>query len=92
VRFDGERSVGVVDVYLLGSRPGIEAPRSYRVQYRDGDAWRDAVVRSQVPAAPTAWARNRTEIAPVSTSAVRVVFDHALPAVTGVAELALWER
>jgi hypothetical protein len=91
-RFDGDRSVGVVDVYLLGARPGIEAPRSYRVQYRAGDMWRDAVVRSQVPAAPTAWARNRTMIAPVSTSAVRVVFDHALPAVTGVAEVAIWER
>ncbi|MDH5198276.1 MAG: discoidin domain-containing protein, partial [Gemmatimonadota bacterium] len=89
-RFDGTRSVGVVDVYLLGSRPGIEAPASFRVQFRDGDEWRDVVVRSRVPAAPAAWARNRTEIEPVSTEGIRVVFDHALPATTGVAELMIW--
>jgi len=92
VRFETERDVAMVDLYLLGKRPGIAAPAAFRVQYWTGTGWREAEVRSREPAVATAWARNRTAIAPVSTSGIRVVFDHALPAVTGVAELALWER
>jgi hypothetical protein len=82
--------VATVDVYLLGSRSGLAAPESYRVEYWSGGAWRDASVRSRVPARPTAWARNRIVIEPVVTDGLRVVFAHARPAVTGVTELVLW--
>jgi hypothetical protein len=91
-RFDGNRVVGVVDVYLLGSPPGIDAPTSYRVQVWVGGEWRDAAARTRVPAVPTTWARSRTQIESIVTDGVRVVFDHALPAATGVAELMIWER
>jgi len=89
-RFREPRSVGSVDVYLLGSRPGLAAPKTYRVQVLRGGTWRDAVVRAQVPGVPTAWALNRTTIEPAVTEAVRVVFEHADGAATGVAELMIW--
>jgi hypothetical protein len=90
VRWATEQRVATVDVYLLGSRSGLAAPESYRVEYWSGGAWRDASVRSRVPARPTAWARNRIVIEPVVTDGLRVVFAHARPAVTGVTELVLW--
>jgi hypothetical protein len=77
-----------VDIYLLG-RSGIAEPASLGIEYWDGTAWREATVRSRQPERPTAWARNRVEIEPVSTSRVRVVFEHAWPAVTGVAEMVI---
>ena len=90
VRFDGDRAVGTVDLYLPGNRPGIEAPRSYTIQYWTDGRWAGAAVRSQLPRSPTAWALNRTVIEPVVTSRIRVVFEHAVPAATAVAELVLW--
>jgi hypothetical protein len=89
MRLDSVRTVRTVDVYLLGGRSGLAAPASYRVSYADGAGWHDAVVRSQVPVAPTAWARNRVEIDPVLTDRVRVTFEHARPAFTGVTEVML---
>lgn len=90
VRLDSAQTVSVLDLYLLGNRPGVAVPAAYRIGHWDGTGWSDAVVRSQVPGEPTAWARNRIEIEPIHTDRLRVVFVHALPAFTGVTELMLW--
>jgi hypothetical protein len=89
--FDGERRVEGVDLYLL-SRSGIAAPASVDVEYWDGAAWRPAAVRHRQPERPTAWARNRVDIEPVTTGRVRAVFEHARPAATGVAEIVIRGR
>jgi F5/8 type C domain/Bacterial alpha-L-rhamnosidase 6 hairpin glycosidase domain len=93
VRFGAARRVGGVDLYLLGNRPGVAAPTSYRVEHWVDDAgWREAITRSRAPEMPTAWARNRVAIEPVTTSRLRVVFEHARPDVTGAAEVFVWEQ
>jgi hypothetical protein len=89
--FDGPRRVEGLDVYLLG-RSGIAAPASLEVAYWDGAAWRAAAVRSRRPERPTAWARNRVDIEAVTADRLRVVFEHARPAVTAVAEVMIRPR
>jgi len=89
--FDRARVVEGVDLYLV-VRSGIAAPASLDLEYWDGAAWRTAVVRSRQPERPTAWARNRVDLEPVTTDRVRVVFAHARPAATGVAEIVIRGR
>jgi hypothetical protein len=39
---------------------------------------------------PTTWALNTVTIEPVETQAIRVVFEHALPAFSGLTEIEVW--
>lgn len=88
----GRRTIRLVELYFWGDSARVRAPRRYTIQYWNGAAWTDARVESQVPARPATWAVNTVRIAPVETDRVRVVFEHALPAFTGVTELMLWDQ
>ena len=85
--FGAPRRIGTVELYLYGDDGGVKAPRDYTVQVWRGTKWKDARVRSRFPEMPQASARNLVKIEPVVTPRIRVVFQHALPAVTGVTEL-----
>lgn len=76
-----------LELYMYGDDGRIKAPRSYSVQFWDGNDWRDARVVSRVPDQPLASARNVVLIEPVSTARVRVVLQHDLPAFSGMTEL-----
>jgi hypothetical protein len=92
IDFGASRTVGRLDLYLFGdAERGEKAPRDFRVQYWNGEGWRDAVLRSRFPQRPTAWARNTVTVDPVVTDRIRVVFEHDPPAFTGVTELMIWE-
>jgi hypothetical protein len=88
----GHHTIRLVELYLWGDSARVRAPRRYTIQYWDGTGWADARVESQVPARPATWAVNTVRIAPVETDRVRVVFEHARPAFTGVTELLLWDQ
>jgi len=90
VDFGTERLVATVDLYLWGDDRGVKAPRAYSVQYWDGARWLDAEVLVRAPERPTTWALNRVRIRPVRASKIRVIFEHELPAVSGVTELMIW--
>jgi hypothetical protein len=87
VAFDAPKRVSRIELYLWGDGDKVRAPRSYAVQYWDGSAYRDATVRSRLPARPLASDRNVVTIDPVTTSRVRLVLEHDLPAVTAITEL-----
>jgi hypothetical protein len=91
VAFAAPRRVSVLDLYLWGDGRGVKAPTSIAVQYWDGSAWRDATIESRDPDTPVVWARNRVRIAPVETARVRIVFEHDLPAYSGMTEVMIWE-
>ena len=90
VDFGAPQIVATVDLYLWGDDRGVKAPREYRVQYWDGSRWADAIVVSRTPQRPAAWAMNRVRLRPVRTSRIRVIFEHDLPAASGVTELMVW--
>ena len=87
VDFGAPTAVGTVELYLFGDDGGVKAPRAYTVQIWDGARWRDATVVSRTPGMPLASARNVVRLAPVTTSRIRVVLEHALPAFSGISEL-----
>lgn len=84
--FAEPKIVSAIEVYLFGDDGGIQAPRGYTVQVWDG-AWRDARVIARIPEQPLASARNVVRIAPEPTSRIRILFEHALPAFSGVTEI-----
>jgi hypothetical protein len=85
------RSVSGIDLYLYGDEGGVRAPRSYTVQHWDGVDWTNAQHQLRTPTRPAAWALNRVRFDAVRTDRIRVVFQHDLPAYTGVTELMIWE-
>ena len=85
--FGAPRRVARIDLYLWGDGGGVQAPRDYRVEYRDGARWVHVTETERLPAQPETSALNTVTIEPVETDAIRVVFDHALPAFSGVTEI-----
>ena len=80
-------TIGRVELYLWGDGDRVRAPAGYTIETWDGAAWRRARERSRFPTRPLVSARNVVLIEPVQTSRVRVVFEHARPAVTGLTEM-----
>jgi hypothetical protein len=89
--FGSPRRVGRVEIHFLGDGAGLKAPRRYRVLFWTGRRWSATHIRLQRPARPEASAVNTVWIDPVETSRIRVAFEHAGPAKTGVTELLVWE-
>ena len=90
VDFGTPTTVGRIELYLWGDGRGVAAPATYRVEYWDGSAWTAATELARAPEAPTTWAVNTVRIQPVETERLRVVFEHALPMVSGLTEFAIW--
>jgi hypothetical protein len=93
IDFPAPRTVRAVDLYLWGDGGGVKAPRRYTIEAWDETAsrWEAAHVWSQVPARPRASALNTVRITPVRTEKLRVVFEHDLPAFSGLTELMIWD-
>jgi Trehalase len=85
--FPGRRRVDRVELYLWGDGDGVKAPKRYTIQTWSGSRWIDARVISQVPVQPQVSSVNTVQIALVTTDRVRVVFQHDLPAATGLTEM-----
>ena len=92
VDFVAPRRVARIDLYLWGDGGGVQAPRDYRVEYLHGTRWVRAVETNRFPAEAETWARNTVMIDPVETQAIRVVFEHAPPAFSGVTEIEVRSR
>jgi hypothetical protein len=88
--FPARQRVDQIELFLWGDGGGVKAPKRYTIQAWNGMAWTDAHVVSQVPRVPQVSSVNTVHIEPVTTEKVRVVFQHDLPATTGVTELKVW--
>lgn len=90
VDFGTPQRVRRLDLYLWGDGQGVGAPKEYVVEYWTGSRWMEATPVERRPKTPRAMARNTVIVKPVQTEKVRVVFEHALPQFTGLAELMIW--
>jgi len=90
VEFGAKETVRRLDLYLWADGRGVEAPASYTVEYWTGSRWASASVRERRPSTPDAMALNTVQIERVETKKVRVVFEHAQPKYSGLAELMVW--
>ena len=85
------RRVGSVELYLWGNGGSVKAPRRVVIEYWDGTTWAAARVLSQVPLLPQISSVNTVRIAPVTTSKIRLLFAHDLPAASGLSEVIIRE-
>lgn len=88
--FGEPRTIHRLDIYLWGDDRGVKAPTDYVVETWTDGRWTSVVVTDRRPRLPATWARNSVVMEPVTSPKIRVVFEHALPAVTGVTEIEVW--
>jgi hypothetical protein len=91
IAFGAPKTVQLLELFLWGDGADVKAPQRYTIEYWDGDRWAAVHERSRTPERPTTWAVNTVRIDPVQTEKVRVVFEHDLPAYSGMTELRIWD-
>jgi hypothetical protein len=91
IAFGARKTVQYLELFLWGDSAGVKAPRRFSVEYWDGRRWAAAHERSRTPERPITWAVNTVRIDPIQTEKVRVVFEHDLPAYSGMTELRIWD-
>lgn len=86
VQYDLDRTYTLSrsDVYWFKDHGGIDVPRSYSIQYWDGNVWRD--VQNAQGLGTNADAYNTTTFDPVSTTKIRLQISANAPASTGILE------
>jgi len=82
--------VGRVQLFLLADGRDLAAPRSLRLERLTEEGWTEITPTRVDPPRPTPWARNELTFDPVELRRIRVLFQHDLPAVTGITELQVW--
>lgn len=86
VQYDLDRTYTLSrsDVYWFKDHGGIDVPRSYSIQYWDGNVWRD--VQNAQGLGTNVDAYNTTTFDPVSTTKIRLQISANAPASTGILE------
>lgn len=87
VDFGAPKRVSVVELYLWADGGGVKAPKRYAIAYWDGSTWKAAAERSRAPALPQGSALNTVRLVPITTSRLRVVFEHDKPGASGLTEI-----
>jgi hypothetical protein len=91
IDFGGEKEVSRVELALYDDGGGVQAPRTYTIQYWTGKEWADVSAPKKTPEQPTGGQLNEVRFAPIKTSKVRVVFTHKGKARSGVSEILIWK-
>ena len=76
-----------IEMGIFDDRGGVQAPESYKVEWWDGSAWREAANQQRSPDKPLGGAVNRVTFDKVTAAKVRVVFTHKGQAKSGVTEI-----
>lgn len=92
IDFGQPQTFSRVELHLFDDRGGVQAPASYRVEVEGEDGWVEPTDVRRAPEKPQGGAMNTVTFAPVTSRKVRVVFEHAGAARTGVTEIEVWEK
>ena len=65
-------------------------PKSVKLQWWDGQTWRDVVETAREPAQISEQTPLEIRFAPLQTTRLRAIFEHDLPAKSGLAEWIVW--
>ena len=91
VEWQVPRRVARAEIHFAGEGGRLAAPRSYLLQYWNGTQWQNVREARRLPLLPEASAMNTVWFAPVETSRMRVIMEHAAPAASAVTELRIWK-
>lgn len=90
LEWEQPHQLGRVEIAVYDDRGGVRAPSAMTVETWNGTAWegvRDAIVS---PRKPVGGQWNEIRFAPVQSTRLRVVFQHADNAKSGVSEILVW--
>jgi hypothetical protein len=90
IDFGAAKSFARVELAIYDDRGGVQAPRTYDVEYWDGTIWRPVANAVRAPDRPTGGQFNEVRFDRVNATKVRVVFAHAGKARSGVSEVFVW--
>jgi hypothetical protein len=90
LEFDAPETVSAAELFLYDDGRGVRTPEAYRVDVRSDGGWVPVSETGRLPADPLGFAVNTVRFEPVTTDAVRITFDHPLPAWSGASEIRLW--
>jgi hypothetical protein len=91
IDFGQKRSFRRVELAIYDDRGGVQAPKEYHVEWWDGQGWQPVADAVYSPVRPTGGVLNQIGFAPVTASKLRVVFQHAGRARSGVSEILVWD-
>jgi hypothetical protein len=92
IDFGQEREISRMELVLYDDRGGVRAPAGYRVEHWTGSEWKEVGDAVQVPAIPAGNEINTVSFNRIRTSKVRVVFEHAGSARSGLTEILIWNE
>jgi hypothetical protein len=90
VDFGTPRSINTAKFYFLDDGKGIVPPTSYALESWNGMQWTAIPDQNRTPQKPEGKKANVVAFSAITTSKVRVQFQHAAQGKTGLTELELW--
>ena len=81
-----------IELAIYDDHGGVQPPKSYQVQYWDGDHWSDVNDQQTDPVRPAGSQWNVVRFNPVTSEKVRIVFTHAKLSRSGVTEVMIWNE
>ena len=88
--FGEEREFRRVELAIYDDGGGVQPPQSYRLEYWDAGEWRAIPGVQKSPERPAGSELNAARFPPVRSSRLRIWFEHAGQARSGVSEVLVW--
>ncbi len=73
--FAQKQKVSNINLYFYNDNGGVKPPKSYKIQYWNGDEWKDVETARKLPANPIA-DLNLCSFASVHTDKIRITMEH----------------
>ncbi|MFO0013960.1 MAG: MGH1-like glycoside hydrolase domain-containing protein [Planctomycetota bacterium] len=81
-----------VELGIYDDRGGVQPPASFAIEIWDNGQWRRVDAEEHRPEKPAGSQWNEVRFETVRSDRMRIVFQHQLPAKSGVTEVMVWER
>jgi len=92
VDFGEPKAFARVELLIYDDRGGVQPPESYRIQFWDGDKWRNVNQPTYQPKQPRGSMANSVRFDRVTAPKMRVEFTHKGRARSGLTEIEIWRE
>ncbi len=90
IQFEKPTRFSRVELAIYDDRGGVQAPKSYAIEVWVDNDWKRVRDEVHQPMEPRGNQWNDARFEPVVSDRVRIVFEHKLPAKSGVTEVMVW--